>query len=375
MKKLFTLIILASLLVACSNGGSDPESIQNDIKKYKNEIIDLEAKIKDLEAKLPENGVEINKLKVRVKEVNRKNFSKFFEATGQLEAKDEAYISPEVSGQITSINVKEGEIVAKGQLLAKLNTSLIEKNIEELKTQLVLAETFYTKQSELWEKGIGSERQYLETKNNYETLKNKLAALQTQYNMSIIKSPISGDIEKIMLKKGELAVPGMQLMHIVNLDKLLVSAMISESYLPVIHKGDEVTITFPTYPDLVLHEKVSRVGNVINQQNRTFIVEIEISNKDGRLKPNLLATIKVNDYNAENALLVPSLIIREDLKGAYLYVAEQLDNTWVSNKRYVDTGRSYMNETEILSGITEGDLVITDGYSDVSDGTVISISK
>ena len=86
-------------------------------------------------------------------------------------------------------------------------------------------------------------------------------------------------------------------MHIVNLDKLLVSAMISESYLPVIHKGDEVTITFPTYPDLVLHEKVSRVGNVINQQNRTFIVEIEISNKDGRLKPNLLATIKVNDYN------------------------------------------------------------------------------
>ena len=74
-------------------------------------------------------------------------------------------------------------------------------------------------------------------------------------------------------------------------------------------------------------------------------------------------------------MLVPSLIIREDLKGAYLYVAEQLDNTWVSNKRYVDTGRSYMNETEILSGITEGDLVITDGYSDVSDGTVISISK
>ena len=202
MKKLFTLIILAGLLAACSNGGSDPESIQNDIKKYKNEIIDLEAKIKDLEAKLPENGVEINKLKVRVKEVNRKNFSKFFEATGQLEAKDEAYISPEVSGQITSINVKEGEIVAKGQLLAKLNTSLIEKNIEELKTQLDLAETFYNKQSELWEKGIGSERQYLETKNNYETLKNKLAALQTQYNMSIIKSPISGYWKNYVEKRG-----------------------------------------------------------------------------------------------------------------------------------------------------------------------------
>lgn len=375
MKKLFTLIILASLLVACSNGGSDPESIQNDIKKYKNEIIDLEAKIKDLEAKLPENGVEINKLKVRVKEVNRKNFSKFFEATGQLEAKDEAYISPEVSGQITSINVKEGEIVAKGQLLAKLNTSLIEKNIEELKTQLNLAEIFYNKQSELWQKGIGSERQYLETKNNFEALKNKLATAQEQYKMSIIIAPISGYVESIMLKQGELAVPGMQVMRLVDIDKLKITAMLSEAYLPVIKKGDAVTITFPTFPDIVLQEKVSRVGNVVKEQNRTFEVEIEISNADGRLKPNLLATIKINDYNAENALVVPSLVIREDVKGSYLYVAEQVDEHWVSKKKYVATGHSYMNETEILSGILEDELVITDGYSNVSDGTVISITE
>jgi membrane fusion protein (multidrug efflux system) len=375
MKKLFTLIILASLLVACSNGGSDPESIQNDIKKYKNEIIDLEAKIKDLEAKLPENGVEINKLKVRVKEVNRKNFSKFFEATGQLEAKDEAYISPEVSGQITSINVKEGDKVTKGQLLAKLNTSLIEKNIEELKTQLNLAEIFYNKQSELWQKGIGSERQYLETKNNFEALKNKLATAQEQYKMSIIIAPISGYVESIMLKQGELAVPGMQVMRLVDIDKLKITAMLSEAYLPVIKKGDAVTITFPTFPDIVLQEKVSRVGNVVKEQNRTFEVEIEISNADGRLKPNLLATIKINDYNAENALVVPSLVIREDVKGSYLYVAEQVDEHWVSKKKYVATGHSYMNETEILSGILEDELVITDGYSNVSDGTVISITE
>jgi RND family efflux transporter MFP subunit len=257
--------------------------------------------------------------------------------------------------------------------LAKLNTSLIEKNIEELKTQLELAETFFQKQSELWEKGIGSERQYLETKNNYETLKNKLATAQEQYNLSIITSPLNGYVEQILLKEGELAVPGMQLMRIIDLEHLQVTAMISEAYLPVIKKGDLVTITFPTFPDIVLEEKVSRVGNVVNQQNRTFTVEGEINNTDGRLKPNLLATIKINDYNAENAFVVPSLVIREDVKGSYLYVAGLNSDYWVAKKRYIETGPSYKSETEVLSGVSERELIITDGYSNVSDGTIINI--
>ncbi|MCB2208242.1 MAG: efflux RND transporter periplasmic adaptor subunit [Bacteroidetes bacterium] len=375
MKKLFILFILAGLVISCGTDGSDVEKIKNGIEAHKKEIAELEAKITELKAQLPENGVKANKLKVRVKEVERKFFSKYFEATGELEAINEAYISPEVSGQITSIQVEEGQKVSRGQLLAKLNTSLIEKNIEELKTQLNLAETFFNKQSDLWAKGIGSERQYLETKNNYESLKNKLATAQEQYKLSIVTSPISGYVEKIMLKKGELAVPGMQLMRIIDIDKLQVSAMLSESYLPVVNKGDTVTITFPTFPDIVLKEKVSRVSNVVNQQNRTFTIEVEISNTDGRLKPNLLATIKINDYNAENALVVPSLVIREDVKGSYLYVAEQQDDLWMAKKKYVVTGRSYMNETEILSGVTDGELVITDGYSNVSDGTMISITE
>lgn len=374
MKKVITLFILISFMFSCNNEVTD-DAIRQDIKKHKDEIIVLQGKIKELESQLPDNGSNTNNIKVRVQKVNRKYFSRYFEATGELEAKNEAYISPEVSGQITKINVIEGQKVSKGQLLAKLNTSLIEKNIEEVKTQLNLAEIFYNKQTELWNKGVGSERQYLETKNNYESLKNKLATLQEQYNMSIIRSPISGYVENIMLKQGELGSPGMQLMLIVDLDKLYVSAKLSETYLPVIKKGDIVGITFPTYPDIILQEKVSRIGNVLNKQNRTFIVEVEISNLDERLKPNLLATIKINDYNAEDAIIVPSLVIKEDVIGSYLYVAEQNEHNWISKKKYIETGQSYMNESEVLSGVSDDDLIITDGYGNVSDGTYIEITE
>ena len=374
MKNIFVIIVLSGILFSCSSLSND-DTIKEDIKKYRKQIVELEGKIKDLEGQLSDDAKNINTTKVRVLALTQNSFSRFFEATGELEAISEAFISPEVSGQIISINVIEGQKVRKGQVVAKLNTSLVEKNIEEIKTQLNLVKTIFEKQADLWSRGIGSERQYLEAQNNYESLKKRLATLQEQYNMSIVKAPINGNIENIVQKEGELASPGMQLMQIVDLDRLHVTINLSESYLPVIKAGDMVQISFPTYPDIILEEKVTRVGNVINKQNRTFKVEVEIDNKDGRLKPNLLANIKINDYNTEAALIVPSLVIREDVIGSYLYVTEPADDKWVAVKKYIEVGRSYLENSEVISGLNLNELIITDGYSNVSDGMVIEIAE
>ena len=377
MKKLIVLALISGFLFSC-NSGQDSEKVKNQISKYQDEVAKLNQKIVDLESELPEGGEENSKvnnaLKVRTQKVSKQAFSKYFTATGEIEAINEAFISPEVGGQITKINVIEGQKVKKGQLLAKLNTSLIEKNIEEVKTQLELAEILFNKQKELWDKNIGSERQFLESKNNYENLKNKLATLREQYNMSIIRSPINGLVEVIMLKQGELASPGMQLMQIVDLENLYVTAKLSEAYISVIKKGDMVTVTFPSYPNLVLENTVTRIGNVINKQNRTFLVEIKIDNKDGKLKPNLLANIKINDYNSTGSIVVPSMVIREDLVGSYLYVAEKNGDNLISVKKYIQVGKAYQDRTEVLSGLSVDDEIITDGYSNVSDGAYIQIS-
>ena len=373
MKKLIFILTISAFVTACSSGGNDEDAIRDKIKDYKAQIKDLDGKIKELEARLPDNGASGNATKVRVMTVSKQPFSKYFTATGELEAKQEAYISPEASGQITRIDVVEGQRVKKGQFLAKLNTAVIEKNIDEIKTQIELAKTFYDKQSELWEQGIGSERQYLETKNNYENLQNRLASLKEQYKMSVMYSPIDGIVEAIMLKEGELASPGMQMMQIVDLDNLIVSAKLSESYLPIMKKGDLVTVTFPSYPDMKMEKPVTRVGNVVNKQNRTFIVEIKVDNPDGVLKPNLLANIKINDYNADASMIVPSMVIREDLKGYYLYVVEKNGSQTLSKKKYIEVGKAYKDKTEVLSGLDVGESVIVDGYSNVSDGTYIDV--
>ena len=379
MKKLFFIIVTGALLFSCSNtvNNNDSEKIQSQIRNYREQIAKLNDKIADLENHLNETGNrdnQANGIKVRVEDAKIQPFSEYFWATGELEAIDETFISPEVSGQIIALYIAEGQKVEEGQLLAKLDTRIIEKNINEIKTQLEYAEILYKKQQELWDKKIGSERQYLDIKNQYEGLKNKLETLKAQYNMSLIYSPINGYIEDIIKKKGELVTPGMQMMHIVGLDKLYATAMISESHLPVIHLNELVEITFPTYPGLILHEPVTLIGNVINKQNRTFKIKVEISNKNGKLKPNLLINIKINNYNSNSNIVIPSRIIREDMKGTYIYIAEKNSNRWLAKKIYINPGRSYRNKTEILSGITVGNKIITDGYSNISDGTILSIA-
>ena len=379
MKNIAALLLLGLLLNSCSDKENDPEAIKKQIEDYREQIVDINNKIEKLEIKL--NAIDtgrdelVHAIKVRIEEASVKPFSEYFEATGEVEARDETYISPEVAGQIVEIYVEEGQRVTKGQLLARLDTEVIEKNIADVKTQLEYAETLYNKQKQLWDQNIGSERQYLDAKNKYETLQHKLATLQAQYNMSLIRSPIKGYVEEISQKKGELATPGVRMMHIVNLDNLKVTAMLSEAHLPTVHQGDTVDITFPTFPGLKLREPVTLVGNVVNKQNRTFKIQVNLKNEDGKLKPNLLANIRINNYNSDDRIVVPSLLIREDMKGSYLYVAEKEGNRMLAKKKYVETGESYRDKTEIISGLNAGEKIITDGYSNVSDGTIISIAK
>ena len=379
MKKLFWIIIAGLFFVSCSNKPTnDTEKIKKEISNYREEIAGLNDKIAELEKQLAEAGdpeEQKRGVMIRVEKAQIRPFSEYFEATGELEAEDEAYISPETPGQITKIYVVEGQKVKKGQLLAKLNTDLIERNIDELKTQLDFAQTMFDKQKELWNKNIGSERQYLDAKNKLETLQNKLQTLETQQKKSMIYAPVNGYVEEIFQKEGEQASPGLQMMQVVGLDKLKVTANISEAYLPVIHERDTVEITFPTYPGLVMHRPISRIGHVVSKQNRTFKVQVYIDNKKGLLKPNLLASVKINNYNSDNHIVIPSRVIREDLKGAYLYVARKDGKRWVARKKYITLGKSYRNKSEIVSGLDPGELIITDGFNNVADGTILTIAK
>jgi RND family efflux transporter MFP subunit len=372
MRNILFISIIVILATACSTG-DDAEAVRQEIKNHKDEISQLNIKIKELEQKLAEmeeTGDEY-KIPVSIETMEYRTFRHYFQVSGTVEAVEQAYISPEINGQVKEVLVSEGDEVKKGQLLARLNTSITENTIQEVKTQLELANTLYEKQKQLWDKNIGSEVQFLQAKNNKEALESSLQTLEAQLDMAYIKSPVDGIVDNINIEEGELAMPGLQLMQVVNLDKMKVIADVSENYLPVIYRGDMVHLTFPTYPSLEMEVPVHRTGNVINLGNRTFPVELRIDNVNAKLKPNILALITFLDYSKEQALIVPSIIVKKDLKGDYIYVVRKNSEVPVAKKVYVTTGMSYNDETMIVTGLNPGDQVIIKGYNLVTDGTEV----
>ncbi len=372
MNRLIIVLIISIFSISCSTSNKDKSETKN-LELYKKQVKELNIKIANIEKERNKGDYTGIAIPVTVEEIKTQPFSHNFIAIGEIESISDAFISPEINGQIVSVDVSEGEHVKKGQLLAKLSTAIIENTINEVKTQLTLAKTIYDKQAILWDKNIGSEQQYLVAKNNFENLKNKLKTLAAQYDMAIITSPIDGIVDKILLKKGEMASPGMEFMQVVNINKLYVTLQLSEAYLPVIKKGDSVNISFPAYPGITYHEPIYRVGNVINKQNRTFEVQIKINNKKGELKPNLLATVNINDYNTNAAIVLPSAIIKQDMKGSFVYIVKDKDNNKIAAKKYIKTGVSYMDKTEVVAGLQIGELVVLQGYNKVSNGSVIKI--
>lgn len=374
MIKKYLVFFLIIFYFGCGNN-QDENKIKEEIVKHKEEIVALKSKISELEKKLEKNSNNnaTNGILVSVLEVKKEKFEHFFTINGTVEAVQEAFISPELSGQIKKIYVKEGDRVKKGAILADLNSNIIRSSISEIENSLKLAETVFKKREGLWKKNIGSEIQYLESKNNKESLENKIRTLKQQLNLSRITAPINGIIDKIDRKTGELAVPGLPFMQLVDLKILYINSDVSEYYLSMINKGDKAEITFPSFPDLKLNGKILRVGNVVNPQNRTFRISIKINNQNEILKPNMVSVIKLRDFINDNSLTVPSIIIKKDLKGFYMYKVAEKNGNHIAEKIYVKTGLTAKTKTMVISGLNINDKVIVQGYNIVKNGSKIKI--
>ncbi len=365
-----------ALLVACQPG-NETEKKKKQLARYKSKVVELNMKIQTLEKELSGEAVTagITLIPVRTLTVQPVPFSHFVEVSGSVLPEKEAFISAEINGQIKKIFVVEGQHVKAGDLLLKLNTEITESSIAEAKAQLALMEKLYNKQKELWSQKVGSEVQYLQAKTNLEAARERLKSLEAKLDMAYIKAPFAGIIDEIYAKEGELAAPGRQLVQLINLSKMKIYADVSETYLSDVHKGDLVEVVFPDLENKKYQLRVFRKENVINNKTRTFKIEMKISNPAWELKPNLFTLVRFRDYHNPAALVVPSEIIKKDIKGYFLYVLEEKEGKNIARKVYISPGVFYKDKTQVNKGLTPGDRVITEGYDQVTNGEIVKLIR
>ena len=372
MKK-YIIAGLIPLLFACSAKNADENKNKTELlKEYKTEMKVLKKKISKLESEVNKSSKKEIALNVNVEKLNVSKFEHFIQITGNVEADKNITIQPEASGNIISIDVREGQYVKKGDTIAKLNTQQLQSMIDELNTKLVLSKTLFERQERLWNQKIGSEVEFLTAKTNKESLENNLNALEAQKDLAIVRAPFHGIIDEVHQKKGEMASPSVPLAQLVNISRVYVEGDVSETYLTSIKAGGIAQLDFPAI-NYQTEAPIYRTSNVIDPANRSFKVRVNLRNPGQVIKPNLISIIKIRDFVQNEALVVPSIIIKKDFKGNYLYVAEKKNKKMLAKKVYVDVSKTYNNLSMIESGLKLGDLIITEGFSQVVNGTLINI--
>jgi RND family efflux transporter MFP subunit len=361
-------ILLSALIISCSQDKTAK------LEELKSKRADLEKEISSLEKELKVS--DTSKADVKAKEVGAielapRMFEYYVQTQGLIQAENNILVSAKSAGVVTQVYAREGDSVNKGQILAQIDNSLLLSSMEEVKGALELARTVYERQKNLWEQKIGSEVQYLQAKNNKESLENRLATLREQIEMTKIKSPIVGTIDAVNVKVGENVAPGIPAFRVINSSELKVALKVSEAYVNTINKGDKVTVTI-TDLGKTFESTISFVGKNIDPLSRSFPVEVKLPSAS-QLRPNMTAVIRVIYQAFPSALCVPINIVQDINGEKVVYVAEQKDNQLVARRKVVKIDGVYDNLAHILSGLQAGDKIITVGYQGLNDGQFIKI--
>jgi len=388
MKNLITIIIIALTVISCSNAKTEKLSVDGLIAEG-NEVA---LKKRQIELKAQQHTVNTDLKKIdealNTEESNSKNplvttfiaeesnFMHFLELQGNVVTKQNIILYPEYSGTLTNMYVKEGQNVVKGQKLAQIDDGGLSQQIAQMEVQVSLAETTYERQKRLWEQKIGSEIQFLQAEATFKSQANSLKQLEVQLGKTIVRAPFSGIIDDVYTEQGSVVSPGQsQLLRIVNLRNMYIEAEVPESHLLNVTKGKKVEAHFPVLGKTI-NTKVRQVGNYIDPSNRSFKIEVGVSNKDGLIKPNLTSRIKINDYTNSKAILIPQSIISENSQSQqYIYVVTDKDakNLAHAQRVIIETGLTQGDFIEVISGLDKDAEIIQEGARNVKAGQKVKI--
>jgi len=364
----YTYVIIGLALVMASCGGNPDKKAQLETLKKQQSTLTEEIQKLEAEIKLTDTSAAANTKSIIVgfEELKKVPFTHYLQVQGKIDSDKNISVSSQVGGTVDNVFVVKGQHVEKGTLLAKTDGSQILRGIQELDKSLELANELFEKQKRLWDQKIGTEVQYLQTKNQKESLERRKATLQEQYAKTSIHAPFSGVIDEVFTREGQMLSPGMPAFRLVNSTELKLIAQVSESYVSDVKVGQDAIVVFPDL-DKTINTKITVVGDVIDPVNRTFQIDLALKQDKNMLKANMISYVKIKDYTNPSVIVIPVNLVQRSNDKSYVYVVEN----GKSAKRFVTLGRHYESTVEVLDGLHEGDKLITVGYQDLVDGQSI----
>ena len=303
------------------------------------------------------------KLKIKLATVSVRPVAQIQEYTATVEAEVKNNIAPASPVRITKIWVEVGDHVSKGQKLVSMDAA----NLQQLKFQLDNKEIEFKRMDELYKVGGAS-------RSEWDAAKMALDVMRSSYNNLLentsLLSPINGVVTARNYDNGDLYSGGTPVLTVEQITPVKLLINVSEGYFTQVKKGAPVSVKMDVYGDEEFEGRISLVYPTIDATTRTFPVEVQLTNRDQRVRPGMFARATLNFGTKEHVVVPDMAIVKRAGSGdRFVYVYKEGKVSY----RQVELGRRMDTEYELISGVENNAQVVVAGQTKLYDGAEVDI--
>lgn len=289
---------------------------------------------------------------------------------GSLRSDESITLRPESAGRISAITFQEGQRVAKGAPLVRLDPAMPRAELEQAKANYVLAKQKFDRAVDLAKRNFISGQAKDEAENNVKVAEATVQLAEAKLAKTDIRAPFSGIIGLRTVSVGDYVKEGADLVNLEAIDPLKVDFRVPETYLRQVQVGQSLEIALDALPGKTYEGKVSAVNPLIDAAGRSIIIRAQVRNQDTALRPGMFARIKLITRAERDAMMLPEQALVP--QGTEKYVFRVNDGKVTRIK--VETGQRRDGKVEIVNGVNKDDVIVTAGQLKLRDGVAVRVA-
>jgi len=319
-----------------------------------------------------ENALNIekyNSIPVTVHKVANESNEQSIEEIGSFQSRQELTVTATASGRLVSLNVKEGQYVPKGAVLAKVEHAALSSQLATAKAALANAKKDLERMQNANSVGATTKMQVEQAQLQVENLQSSIDGLNEQIKFYTVVAPMSGYINKMLIESGSFAMPGTPIAEIVDIGTIKLVAKVDERIVPLLKIGKSVAVITEVFPGKKINGKISRIG-VKSDASKKFEVEIDLPNSGNQLKAGMYGKVKFDNLSSNEAIFIPRSAVVGSIQSARVYIVNS-DST--VSLVPVEVGGYLGNNIEVKNGLQSGDQVVVMGQINLREGVKVSV--
>ena len=311
-------------------------------------------------------GIVVEAMKVAVV-----NMPQALAAVGSLRSDETVILRPEVAGRVAQILFKEGEPVARGAVLVKLDDSVQQADLDRAQANLTLSRTKHERSIDLRNKGFLSGQALDEAVNNLKVAEADAELMRARASKTTIRAPFAGTIGLRQVSVGDYVKEGQDMVNLESLDPLKVDFRVPELALSQVKDRQTLQITLDAIPDKAYDGRVVAINPLIDANGRAIVIRAQVPNKDGKLRPGMFARVRLFTSGTRDTLVVPEEALFPVGDDKYVYKIVEGKAT----RQKIEIGARREGRIEVLGGLTPDDVVVTAGAIKLREGAAVQIAN